>query len=591
MAAIILILAIAVAGMATVSPQTAEAGQQTLSAQDSAALVADDLEGQSTANDLGLVSGHTYIVRSAVRTKAALSVSKASVKDGVNVDVSTFARKLGQQWVIKVNSKGEATIKSVFSRKYLDVAGALAQSKANVQQYRKNGTPAQKWTITRNDNGTYRISSALNPKLSLRVRGATAANGSNVELYRKKNVANQQWRFTDVTSVRNEMDALAAKHRGAVAAGTYVVFSKVSESSVLDIYGGKKSNGANAQIYTFNGGAAQQFRIAYDKKGYVTIRNKSGKYLGVTGARGKDGANVKQYAKDGSLAQKWIACKNADGTMTIHSALWPNLVLDVAGGMPDDSTNVQVYSGNGTDAQKWRFRTLESARKLAKKWAPITALNGTARSSYNGISLAGAKAAGIDVSQWNGNINWNKVAASGIRFAIIRCGYGSNISSQDDYMFLKNVKGARAAGLDIGVYLYSHAVRAKGANSAQSEAEHTLRMLKAAGLTPNKLKYGVYYDVEAPEQQSVNMEPVCKKYCDVMAASGYTNVGVYASLSWWNTKLTGSSFNNWNKWIAQWPYKTGGRKCDYGGSFQIWQCMSDGSVPGIVGRVDMDLAY
>ncbi len=209
------------------------------------------------------------------------------------------------------------------------------------------------------------------------------------------------------------------------------------------------------------------------------------------------------------------------------------------------------------------------------------------RNSFSGISLDGAKAIGIDVSVWNGDIDWNKVAASGIRFAIIRCGYGSDYTSQDDAKFYKNVQGARAAGLDIGVYLYSYATNT---SMASSEADHTLRLLKSAGLSPRDLKYGVYYDIEEKSQMSISLEPLCRTYCNKIQNAGYT-AGIYSSLSWWNSYLTSSSFNNWKRWIAQWPYKTGNKTCSYTGNYVLWQCMSDGSVPGIVGNVDMDIAY
>lgn len=125
---------------------------------------------------------------------------------------------------------------------------------------------------------------------------------------------------------------------------------------------------------------------------------------------------------------------------------------------------------------------------------------------------------------------------------------------------------------------------------AASEANHTLRLLRSAGLSPSDLKYGVYYDVEDSDQSNVLLEPICRTYCNKISSSGYS-VGVYSFLNWWNSKLTASSFNNWKRWIAQWPYKTGNRTCDYGGRYEIWQCMSDGVVPGIAGRVDMDIAY
>ena len=214
-------------------------------------------------------------------------------------------------------------------------------------------------------------------------------------------------------------------------------------------------------------------------------------------------------------------------------------------------------------------------------------MDATVRNSFAGISLDGAKAIGIDVSVWNGDIDWRRVAASGIRFAIIRCGYGSDYSNQDDQKFYANISGARAVGIDIGVYLYSYATNTA---MASSEAAHTLRLLRSAGLSARDLKYGVYYDIEDEDQMNISLEPICNTYCNIIKNAGYS-VGVYSSLSWWNGRLSGSSLNNWNRWVAQWPFKTGSAKCSYTGRYEVWQCMSDGVVPGIVGNVDMNIAY
>ena len=589
--ATLLALALFTLGAPLVAPQTADAAESELTSQNVTALT--DQLTTTAATSTGayaakLKSGHTYVVYSALRKSAALDVKGGGMKDQANVQIRTFTRAAGQQWIVKVDSNGYTTFKSFNSSKYLDVAGADTRKGTNVQQYTGNGTDAQKWVVTKNANGTFRIASALTPKRSLSVRGASSSNGTNVQIAATSKAKAQQWRFVDVTKERKSINKQAQKNSGSIKAGTYVLFSQVGSNKVLDIAGSSKKSGANALLNMNNGTASQRFTISYTKKGFALIKNKSGRYLGVTGARANNQANVKQYKKNTSPAQRWIIKKNADGTYCIQSALWEGYCLDVCGALSEDGANIWLYEDNGSNAQQWTFESVKSASKTAVK--SKLSLRGTTKSSFDGLSLNGAKAAGIDVSVWNGDIDWNKVAASGIRFAIIRCGYGSDYSSQDDTTFFQNVKGARAAGLDIGVYLYSHATEPYGAESAQSEADHTLRLLRAAGLTPSKLKYGVYYDVEDAGQADCDLATVCDTYCSTIRNAGYS-VGVYSSLSWWDTKLTNPVFNTWNRWVAQWPYKTGNRTCDYSGSYKIWQCMSDGAVPGIIGRVDMNLAY
>lgn len=235
------------------------------------------------------------------------------------------------------------------------------------------------------------------------------------------------------------------------------------------------------------------------------------------------------------------------------------------------------------------------ARVSGNTW---TEKNGVYYSS-DGTVVEGAEAFGIDVSQWNGDIDWKKVKATGVDYAIIRCGYGGNSSSQDDPYFVEYVKGAQSAGIDIGVYIYSYGWDAA---TGKSEAEHVLRMLNKAGLSPSDLAYPVYYDLE---QESVSTGKPCgiddsgkerpasnsallsmtKAFASTIESAGY-EVGVYANLNWWNNYLTSSTYDQWSKWIAQYNYQ-----CDYQGDYAMWQCMSDGLINGISGNVDINFYY
>lgn len=185
---------------------------------------------------------------------------------------------------------------------------------------------------------------------------------------------------------------------------------------------------------------------------------------------------------------------------------------------------------------------------------------------------------GIDVSYWQGKINWKKVKAAGVDFAIIRCGYGSNKSSQDDSRFAENVKGCIANGIPYGVYIYAHANTVAKAND---EADHAIRVLKK---NKCKLSYPIYYDLEdrdVARASNAKIREIAGVFCSRLTKAGYP-AGVYANLNWWNNKLAG--FNGYDKWVAQWA-----KKCDYKKNYSIWQCTSETSVSGISGRVDANL--
>ena len=95
---------------------------------------------------------------------------------------------------------------------------------------------------------------------------------------------------------------------------------------------------------------------------------------------------------------------------------------------------------------------------------------------------------GVDISEHNGAVDFAALTQAGVKFAILRLGYGSDYTSQDDAQFAQNVRKAEAAGMPWGAYLYSYA---KDASMAQSEARHALRLLQG-----RKPLYGVWYDVE-----------------------------------------------------------------------------------------------
>ncbi len=142
---------------------------------------------------------------------------------------------------------------------------------------------------------------------------------------------------------------------------------------------------------------------------------------------------------------------------------------------------------------------------------------------------------GIDVSEHNGSINWTAVRNAGVNFAVIRCGYGQDYSSQDDKKWMQNVQGCNAAGMPFGVYLYSYA---KDTASARSEADHVVRCLKAASSHLGNFKLPIYYDMEDDSTSNANLAAIAQAFMGRLADHGYRNVGVYANTSWWNNKLT-----------------------------------------------------
>ena len=206
-------------------------------------------------------------------------------------------------------------------------------------------------------------------------------------------------------------------------------------------------------------------------------------------------------------------------------------------------------------------------------------INGVFVNPY-GQEIVGAKAKGIDVSEHQGKIDWEQVKNSDVDYAIIRCGYGNNSTSQDDDWWQYNVSECERLGIPYGVYIYSYATNT---SMAASEAEHVLRLLQGHTLT-----YPVFYDLEDNSQANLGktaLGDIAETFCNKITSAGY-NVGIYANLDWFNNRLTDSRFSKWDKWVAQYH-----PVCDYKGTYAMWQCTSTGKVPGVSGRVDINFDF
>ena len=182
---------------------------------------------------------------------------------------------------------------------------------------------------------------------------------------------------------------------------------------------------------------------------------------------------------------------------------------------------------------------------------------------------------GIDVSTYQDDIDWDKVKRAGIEFAIIRCGFGSDIASQDDNKFSRNVEGAKRVGIPYGVYLYSYADTDE---KLQSEIKHVLRLIK--GLNP----FCVYFDME--DDSTIKLgKPKLTQYgltfCKAIKDAGYV-AGIYANQNWCRNYLDIKKFEDAGYSI--WCAKFAESKPSINASFDIWQHTSKG-------RVDQDIMY
>lgn len=194
---------------------------------------------------------------------------------------------------------------------------------------------------------------------------------------------------------------------------------------------------------------------------------------------------------------------------------------------------------------------------------------------------------GIDVSAHQGMINWENVLKAGIEFAIIRISYGQN---NVDIRAIRNIEECIKFGIPFGVYTYSYAL-----NVSQAINEANL-VIKTLAPYKDKISFPVIIDMEdADGYKSKHGMPtnailvdICEKECTMFEEAGYYPA-IYASKSWFDTKLKSKKLDRFDKWMAWW-YSKASEKFDHK-KYGLWQYSSTGSIAGIPGNVDLNESF
>ena len=202
-------------------------------------------------------------------------------------------------------------------------------------------------------------------------------------------------------------------------------------------------------------------------------------------------------------------------------------------------------------------------------------------------SWAGARF-GIDVSKWNKEIDWHKVAAAGVEFAIIRVGYRGWTSGSlvEDPYFQRNIRGATDAGIDVGIYFFTQAI-----NAVEAVEEASMALALTADY---QLDFPIFIDSEGTgtggkgraDHLSVETRTeTVKAFIETVQSAG-RHGGLYSARYWLYNQLDMTQLDRYILWLAEYrdvPL--------YTGYYQMWQYSSKGSIDGIEGNVDLNLSY
>ncbi|MEI3339884.1 MAG: GH25 family lysozyme [Eubacterium sp.] len=268
---------------------------------------------------------------------------------------------------------------------------------------------------------------------------------------------------------------------------------------------------------------------------------------------------------------------------------------------PDDPMNAKAYEQIfGAPESEVSMQSVTPKSGVTTTWKTT---GGTVKSfTHNDFNLKDRELkVGIDVSYHNGKINWTKVKNAGVEFAILRVGYrgSSKGTLNEDVKFQEYIKGAKDAGIKVGVYFFSQAISEA---EAVKEAEYTLEKIKGYELDlPVCFDYEYYADgrLKTANLSKSKKTANARAFCETIERAGYPAM-IYSSTTWFLDELDAESLSeDYGLWMARYNYTSynesanngQGEKTRYGGRIDIWQCTEEAAVSGIGTRVDLDYWY
>ena len=195
---------------------------------------------------------------------------------------------------------------------------------------------------------------------------------------------------------------------------------------------------------------------------------------------------------------------------------------------------------------------------------------------------------GIDVSEYQPEVDWKQIKEAGAEFAIIRLGYrgyGEAGRLVEDKMFQEHIENAQKAGLEVGVYFFSQAITEE---EVKEEAAFGLERIKDYEITcpvvfdTEEIKYDTARtDNLTPEEFTNN----CKIFCDEIEEAGYDTM-IYSNMKWLAFTLNAEELTDYDKWYADYAPLP---QCPY--DFEMWQYTETGKISGIDGNVDLNVWF
>ena len=323
---------------------------------------------------------------------------------------------------------------------------------------------------------------------------------------------------------------------------------------------------------------AAYYRLYYSNNTAIAPVQKSG---GLVTAKTAGTTTIRCKLSNGKEAICKVTVKSAPSRVTVSDK---SATLKVGQSKTLKATlnnNAYSYRSTWTSSNTY-VATVNSTGKISAKsqgTATITYKTYNGKTASCKLTVSGSVAKCIDVSTWQGSIDFNKVKSAGYDYVIIRAGYGKE-KSQKDNMFETNYKKAKSAGLKVGAYWFSYAM---SPSTATAEADACLSCIKG-----KKFELPVYYDMEyqpAMSTSNSNYTKMAVNFCNKLKSNGFKS-GVYSSASVYDYLLNRKTLKNngISIWNAEWYIKPS-ITCD------VWQYSETGRINGISTAVDLNYIY
>lgn len=382
-----------------------------------------------------------------------------------------------------------------------------------------------------------------------------------------------------ITAVGVGTSKITAKTYNGKTASCTVTVKKLADSITLNktsiTLGVGEKYDLNSSIPN---NTAAYYRLYYSNNTAIAPVQKAG---GLVTAKTAGTTTIRCKLSNGKEATCKVTVKSAPSSVTVSDK---TATLKVGQSKTLKATlnnNAYSYRSTWTSSNTY-VATVNSTGKISAKsqgTATITYKTYNGKTASCKLTVSGSAAKCIDVSTWQGSIDFKKVKSAGYDYVIIRAGYGKE-KSQKDNMFETNYKNAKSAGLKVGAYWFSYAM---SPSTATAEADACLSCIKG-----KKFELPVYYDMEyqpAMNTSNSNYTKMAVNFCNKLKSNGFKS-GVYSSASVYDYLLNRTTLKNngISIWNAEWYIKPS-ITCD------VWQYSETGRINGISTAVDLNYIY